>query len=129
MRTCARFSPDEVIAILRPVMYMWLLVKYGVKSYKPIWISLLLDFAQLAIGLIRLRRSGQEEHSLSLVEKNEIASRIRISLLKYLIREPIFSRVVKPGLEKVCSKLWIPSAFVSYFIAYINYYRYYSFIA
>jgi hypothetical protein len=109
---------------------MWLLVKYGVKSYKPIWISLLLDFAQLAIGLIRLRRSGQEEEgSLSLVEKNEIASRIRTSLLKYLIREPIFSRIVRPGLEKVCGKLWIPSAFVSYFIAYINYYRYYSFIA
>jgi hypothetical protein len=109
---------------------MWLLIKFGVKSYKPIWISLLFDLAQLVIGLIRLKRSNlQQGLQLQLVEKNEIASRIRSSLLKYLVREPIFSRVVKPGLENVCGKLWIPSAFVSYFIAYINYYRYYSFIA
>ena len=129
VRTCSRFSPDEMIAILRPVVYMWSLIRSGVNSYKPIIISLLLDLAQLIIGIIRLRRSGEEGKSLSVVEKNEITQRIRTSFLKYLIREPIFSRMVKPGLEKLCGKLWIPSAFVGYFIAYINYYRYYSFIA
>lgn len=64
-----------------------------------------------------------------MVEKNEIANRIRQSLLKYLVREPIFTRIVQPSLEKVCSKLWIPNAFVGYFISYVNYYRYYSFIS
>ena len=73
MKTCSRFSPDEVIAILRPVVYMWSLIRFGVKSYRPIVISLLLDLAQLAIGIIRLRRSDQDGKQLSLVEKNEIA--------------------------------------------------------
>ena len=73
VKTCSRFSPDEIIAIFRPVVYMWSLIKSGVNSYRPIIISLLLDLAQLIIGIVRLRRSGEEGKSLSVVEKNEIA--------------------------------------------------------
>lgn len=49
--------------------------------------------------------------------------------MKYLVREPIFTNLVKPGIEKVFSMLWLPAGFSGYFVSYINYYRYYSFIA
>ena len=57
-KTCSKFSIDEVIAIFRPVVYMWSLIKYGKKSYRPIWISLFLDIAQAIVGIFRLRRSS-----------------------------------------------------------------------
>jgi hypothetical protein len=67
---------------------------------------------------------------LSLTEKNEITKRTRSALLKYLVRDPIFTQFTKPMIEKYLGKLRIiPPAIISYLIAYINYFRFYSYIA
>ena len=56
-------------------------------------------------------------------------SRIRLSLLKYCVRGPIFQLYTKPILEKVLTRLRVPSALIGYLLAYINYFRYYSFMS
>lgn len=56
------FSFDELLAIFRPVVYIYSVLKFGRRSYKPIQISILFDVCQLVISAIRLWRSkeGQE---------------------------------------------------------------------
>lgn len=66
---------------------------------------------------------------LSPTEKNEIVKRIRMSLLKYLVRDPIFNQFLKPTIEKYTAMVRIPSYLVTYLLAYINYFRFYSYIA
>lgn len=39
----SRYALDEVIAIVRPVVYVWAVMKYGRKSYTPIKLSAVLD--------------------------------------------------------------------------------------
>lgn len=67
---------------------------------------------------------------LSNTEKTELWNRTRSSALKYLIRDPIFTQFTKPMIEKYLGKVRIiPQAIISYLIAYINYFRFYSYIA
>lgn len=63
------------------------------------------------------------------MEKNEIIKRIRVSILKYFVRDPIFEGFFKPIIEKFGAKLRIPQALITYLLAYINYFRFYSYIA
>ena len=66
---------------------------------------------------------------LSQIEKDEIKKRIRLSLLKYLLRDPLFSEHVRPKAEKYCGKVFIPQLVVQYLFSYINYFRIYNYIA
>ena len=66
---------------------------------------------------------------MTVVEKNEIKKRIQNSLLKYLVRDPIFTQYFRSYLERICAMVRIPQAIVQYVLAYINYYRFYSYIA
>lgn len=50
-------------------------------------------------------------------------------MMKYLVRDPIFNNFLKPNLEKYSAKLRIPAFVVTYFLAYVNYFRFYSYIA
>jgi hypothetical protein len=50
-------------------------------------------------------------------------------LLKYIVRDPIFTEYFRKWLEIICATVRIPSAMVQYLLAYINYYRFYSYIA
>ena len=122
---------------MRPVIYIWCVMMCGKKSYTPIKISFALDVVQILIGVTRQVRSSQYEKKnskkshciLSVAEKNEIVKRMRASLLKYFVRDPIFTDYFKHYLEKVCRLVRIPEAIVAYLLAYINYYRFYSYIA
>ena len=139
----SKISIDEVINIVRPVVYVWSILKYGRKSYRPLKISFVLDLVQIIIGVMRLVRSSGYENKnpvknfsarkshfiLSPTEKNQIFKRIQMSLLKYLIREPLFSTFVRPQISRILGKLYVPEPLVGYLLAYINYHRYFSFIA
>lgn len=139
----SKISIDEVINIVRPVVYVWSIIKFGRKSYRPLKISFFLDLVQIIIGVMRLvRSSGYESKNrvknltarkshfiLSPTEKNQIFKRIQMSLLKYLIREPLFSTFVSPQIRSILGKLYVPEPLVGYLLAYINYHRYFSFIA
>jgi len=62
-------------------------------------------------------------------EVAEMMRRIGWQYVKYLIRDPIFTRFTEPMLKKVLTKLWIPQIIICYQLAYVNYFRYYTFIA
>lgn len=53
-----KYSLDEILAIIRPVLYVWSVMRFGRKSWTPIKISLVLDLVQIVIGVTRLSRSS-----------------------------------------------------------------------
>lgn len=56
-----RFCIDELLNIARPVVYVYCVLKFGRRSYKPIKISILFDVLQLLFSAIRLWRSSKEK--------------------------------------------------------------------
>jgi hypothetical protein len=54
------FCFDELLSIARPVIYVYSVLQFGRRSYKPIKVSLLLDVCQLVLSAIRLWRSSHE---------------------------------------------------------------------
>lgn len=137
----SRYALDEVIAIVRPVVYVWAVMKYGRKSYTPIKLSAVLDILQIVIGVTRLFRSRQQEHKqgqihakkqhlvLNDTEKTQIKKRIQTSITKYLVRDPIWSQHIVTRLEKYCRMIRIPQFLVASFISIVNYQRIYCYIA
>ena len=63
------------------------------------------------------------------VEVQEITRRCYLALLKYLVRDPIFTVYTRPLIEKVLHKVWVPHTVIAYLFAYVNYYRYYTYIS
>jgi mannose/fructose/N-acetylgalactosamine-specific phosphotransferase system component IID len=53
-----KYSLDEIVSIVRPVIYVWCVMKFGRKSWTPIKISAILDLVQIVIGITRLSRSN-----------------------------------------------------------------------
>ena len=50
-------------------------------------------------------------------------------LLKYLVRDPVFSVYTKPIIVSLLRRVRIPHTAIHYLFAYINYYRYYTYIS
>ena len=63
------------------------------------------------------------------IEVQEITRRCYSALLKYLVRDPIFSVYTKPLIVAVLRKVRVPATVIAYLFAYINYYRYYTYIS
>ena len=64
------------------------------------------------------------------VEVQELTRRCYLSLLKYLIRDPIFSVYTKPVIVKILTKMrFVPATVIAYLFALINYWRYYTYIS
>lgn len=63
------------------------------------------------------------------IEVSEITRRCYAALLKYLVRDPIFTVYTKPFIVSLLRKVRIPHTIIAYFFAYINYYRYYTYIS
>lgn len=53
-----RYHIDDIIAIVRPLVYLYAVAKYGSKSWAPIKISLVLDVIQILVSLSRLVQAG-----------------------------------------------------------------------
>lgn len=60
----SKYSLDEIIAIVRPVIYVWCVIRFGRKSYFPLKVSFILDLVQGIIGMTRLSMSRQYEDGL-----------------------------------------------------------------
>ena len=63
------------------------------------------------------------------IEVQEIIRRCYFTLLKYIVRDPIFSVYTKPLIVSLLRKVRIPHTAIAYLFAYINYYRYYTYIS
>ena len=60
----SRFSIDELINIVRPVVYLYAILRFGRKSFRPLKISLVMDLVQIFFSCLRLWRSNREKRKL-----------------------------------------------------------------
>ncbi|MES1914820.1 MAG: hypothetical protein MHM6MM_006849 [Cercozoa sp. M6MM] len=82
-------ATSEVLHILRPVIYTWLVSKFSLKSWRPWLIALGVDVIARALrGDVR---------KLPPRERQELRRRV-VQMLCYILREPFFSAVAKRRL-------------------------------
>ncbi|KAI3910332.1 hypothetical protein MKW92_033055 [Papaver armeniacum] len=97
------FLTAEVLHMSRPLIYVLLMRKYGVRSWLPWLLSLSIDLTGMSI-LSHVRNSGHSRYggssSLSASEKDEVKRR-KMLLAFYLMRDPFFSRYTRKRLDTV----------------------------
>jgi hypothetical protein len=59
-----QFSIDELINIARPVIYVYAILRFGRRSFRPLKFSLILDLTQIFFTLLRMWRSNREKKKL-----------------------------------------------------------------
>lgn len=116
---------SDILHIIRPFIYVFLVMKHGKTSWVPIQISLALDL--LIIFLVFLKLIGAQK--LRTIERRDLTRRNIISLLKYFLRDPLFETFTLKVLHKIFSVLRIPEALFGILLSVLNYYRYYIYIA
>ena len=116
---------SEILHIIRPFVYVFLIMRHGKNSWVPFQVSLALDL--LMVGLTFLKLMGRQK--LRTIEKRDLNRRCWWSLVKYLIRDPVYESFTLPFIRKVFSMLRIPDALYGIVLSILNYYRYYTYIA
>ena len=81
----------------------------------------------LIIFLVFLKLIGAQK--LRTIERRDLTKRNYLSLLKYLLRDPIFESFTLKVLQKMFKVLRIPDALFGLVLSVLNYYRYYIYIA
>uniref|UniRef100_A0A5B7A8A6 Peroxisomal membrane protein PEX16 n=1 Tax=Davidia involucrata TaxID=16924 RepID=A0A5B7A8A6_DAVIN len=114
------FVMGEVMFITRPLIYILLIRKYGIRSWFPWFISLAVDL----IGMGILSHVTKSWHSrkdqwfhLSNPEKDELKRRKLLWAL-YLMRDPFFSKYTRKRLEST-EKLLEPVPIIGFLTAKI----------
>ena len=67
----SKYAADELISIIRPVVYVLSVVYFGRRSWKPLKISAVLDLVQIIIGVFRLYRSNKYEKESAQLKNEE----------------------------------------------------------
>ncbi|KAJ7299433.1 hypothetical protein O6H91_Y233100 [Diphasiastrum complanatum] len=97
----------EVLFVLRPLIYVLLIRRYGLRSWKPWLSSIFLDLAAVNLQVFNDRARSKIELAqggitsfvpLSDPEKQELRRR-RLLLALHLFRDPFFSKYSRPRLE------------------------------
>lgn len=97
----ALFIAGEVLFIMRPLIYVLFIRRYGRRSWTPWFFSLAVDF--IGMGLLlhvtRGRKDGKEQKfPLSACERDEVKRRKLLWAL-YIMKEPFFSKYTRQKLE------------------------------
>jgi len=87
-----RISVGEVLFILRPVLYLASICRYGVGSWKAWIVSLAVDLSSRAL-------TGSLD-ALNPSERDEIRRR-QLLYLYYIARAPFFDSVIRPPIAKI----------------------------
>lgn len=107
----------EILYILRPLIYLGALKRYGVKSWKAWAISLMLDLT--SVLLQRANRWNDKE-------SRELSSRIRV-LAYYVLKSPAFDFLTQTKLAQTLystfSGIPILGAFCEMFASYVQVYQ------
>ncbi|XP_050204192.1 peroxisome biogenesis protein 16 [Mercurialis annua] len=95
------FVTGEVLFLIRPLIYVLFIRRYGVRSWIPWFLSLSVDF--IGLGFLRQvtksRLDGKGQHfDLTDSEKDELKRRKLLWAL-YLMRDPFFSKYTRQRLE------------------------------
>lgn len=129
----SNFHLDEMITIFRPFIYVCLIHKYGRKSSYPLKISFILDLIAMVTSVHRLIKNSSDDspkqRKLRKMEKRTLMRRIWYSMLKYLIREPIYSKYTQPFLVRLFSALRISPRIYGIILSIVAYFQYYAYIA
>ncbi|KAG5538496.1 hypothetical protein RHGRI_019168 [Rhododendron griersonianum] len=97
----ALFVMGEVMFITRPLIYVLLIRKYGIRSWFPWCISLAIDVTGMGIlSSVTMSRHGRKDQQLHLSdqEKDELRRRKLLWAL-YLMRDPFFDKYTRKKLE------------------------------
>jgi hypothetical protein len=115
-----RFRFSEALHILRPFIYMISLMKYGKQSFKPLVFSLMIELLTVIAGLRQLKTIKKQS------EKDELLKRRNLFLLKYFLKEPLFTKFTVPLLRRILGKFINESklGFVLNILQYFSYYHY-----
>ncbi|XP_073012765.1 peroxisome biogenesis protein 16 [Typha latifolia] len=96
------FLAGEALSILRPLIYVMFIRKYGIRSWTPWLISLAVDLTGMSILSYATSQhcgGGDRLCQLSTSEKDELKRRKLICAL-YIMRDPFFTKYTKHQLEK-----------------------------
>lgn len=114
------FVMREVLFITRPLIYVLLIRKYGIRSWIPWLISLAMDIIGAGVlsqdTLLRVSR-GDKRIPVSVAEKDELRRRKLLWVL-YLMRDPFFSKYTRRRLEST-EKLLEPVPIIGFLTAKI----------
>lgn len=116
---------SDVLQIVRPLIYVCLVLKHGKKSWLPIKVSFAIDLLIVFLVLLRLLGSEKLRH----IERRDMNWRNYMAMAKYLIRDPIFENYTLVAIKRVFRFLRIPNAVYGIVLSILNYYRYYTYIA
>jgi hypothetical protein len=100
-------------------------MKHGKNSWVPIQVSLAMD--AFIIFLVFMKLMGSQK--LRSIERRDLTRRNVASLLKYLLRDPIYEKFTLRVLHKIFKLFRIPEALFGVLLSVLNYYRYYIYIA
>jgi len=89
-----RIVVGEILWIFRPLFYLFTLFLYGKKSWKPWFISFIVDIASRSVTI------GM---NINIVEKKELNNRL-MNLLFYLLRSPFFESFTIPTQDMIVEK-------------------------
>ncbi|XP_039031596.1 peroxisome biogenesis protein 16-like isoform X2 [Hibiscus syriacus] len=97
----ALFVLGEILFITRPLIYVFFIRRYGIRSWIPWFISLSVDFIGFGF-LSHVTKSGtverEQKFHFSASEKDEVKRRKLLWAL-YLMREPFFGKYTRQKLE------------------------------
>lgn len=95
------FMLGEAVHIFRPLVYVLLIRKFGIRSWSPWLVSLAVELTSLGIHshATDLNQRAGKVHQLSSVERDELKRRKMMWAL-YVMRDPFFSNYTKRHLEK-----------------------------
>ncbi|GER31280.1 shrunken seed 1 family protein [Striga asiatica] len=94
------FLTGEVMFILRPLVYVLLIRRYGARSWLPWLTSLLVDLiGHGIISTVTVSSRLSKDFKLSTIEKNELKRRKFLWAL-YLMRDPFFTKYTRQRLDR-----------------------------
>lgn len=92
------FLMGEVMFIARPLIYVLLIRKYGVRSWRPWFVSLFIDLVGMSSSTISSIADKDRKLQLSEPDKDELRRR-KMLLALYLMRDPCFGKYTRQRLE------------------------------
>ena len=116
---------SEILTILRPVVYLFFVMKHGNHSWLPIQASFAMDIVIIGLVLLKL----QNNDKLRSIERKDLTNRSFWALVLYLLRDPIYENFTLKVLTKLFRLCRIPLIIQGILLSILNYQRYYSFIA
>ncbi|KAI8642555.1 peroxisome membrane protein [Parasitella parasitica] len=93
----------EVLYILRPLVYVLSILRWGKKSWRPWFVSFVIEIvSQIAVRKGYESANNGRNHMMTL-EKEEFNRRLKVMLLN-VMRGAFYLKITRPRLERFCNR-------------------------